>query len=67
MIGLEQAQRLFKLLARVVFHPAFCLASQKAILAIGSQRRPQPLLRVAVAWRNVEVVDPAIHGLGHNI
>jgi hypothetical protein len=67
VVGLEQLQRLLQLRARVVLHAAFGLAGQEALLAIGRERRPQPLLRIAVAGRNVEVVDAAIHGLGHDV
>jgi hypothetical protein len=46
VIGLQQPQRLLKLLPRFLFGAPLGLAGEKDILAIGLERRTQPLLRI---------------------
>src|ERR1700751_813441 len=67
VVCLQQSQGFFKLLARIVLHAAFGFACKKTILAIWCQRRPQPLLRIAIAGSDVEVIDAAIHRFRHYV
>ena len=67
VVGLEQLEGLLEFLRRPSSIPFQGLAGQEAFLAVGLQGRAKTLLGVAVVRGHVEVVDPSIHGLGHEV
>jgi hypothetical protein len=67
VVGLEQTERILEVGARIVLQAAVGFAGQKALVAIGLERHTQPLLRVAVAGRDIEIVDAAVDGFGDDV
>jgi hypothetical protein len=67
VIGLEQTKRLLEILARVFFQAAVGLAGKEAVLAIGRERGAETFLCVAIAGRDVEVIDAVVDGFGDDV
>lgn len=67
VVGLQQLQRLFELRARFVPRSTLRLAGKEAVLAIGRERGSQPLLGIAVAGRDIEVIHTTVHSFSHDV
>jgi hypothetical protein len=63
VIRAQMFERLFQFRERARFVALLCLAGEEDAPPVRLERRPQHLLGVSIARRNVEVIDTGLDGL----